>query len=105
VHGLVDAGGAVWSRKWERDLGLDVHPSVVLFWPGTNILYVGVDQYPNLNDPSRVLQIETVNGNVVTDVMLETSPQAVGAPSLDIINNMLHVGSEPGVLYGLGVPF
>jgi hypothetical protein len=105
VHGLVDAGGAVWSRKWpELDLGSS-HPSIALFWPGTNILYVGVDQYPNVGNPSRVLQIDTVSGNVVNDVILESSPQAVGAPSLDTVNNMLHVGSEPGVLYGLGLPF
>jgi hypothetical protein len=38
-------------------------------------------------------------------VTLETGAVGVGAPSLDIGFDMLHVGSEAGILYGVQLPF
>jgi hypothetical protein len=37
--------------------------------------------------------------------LLSGSAVGVGAPSLDIGFDMLHVGSEAGILYGVQLPF
>lgn len=42
---------------------------------------------------------------IVGGVQLESAPQVIGAPSLDSGYDMLHVGSEAGILYAVEVPF
>jgi hypothetical protein len=37
--------------------------------------------------------------------VLESTPQAIGAPSLDVGYGMLYVGSEAGVFYAVALGF
>jgi DNA-binding beta-propeller fold protein YncE len=111
VWGLTDNGtGLVF--KWTNPVqGLD-SPSVVLLKPGTNELYVGVrDIVPaGAPDSAGLLRIDVSladPGLSVASLALESFAAVVGAPSLDVgfSPNVLHVGSEGGVLYAVQVPF
>jgi hypothetical protein len=99
VVGLTDTG-SVLNLKW-TPIGLD-QPSIVLFRPGTNELYVGVRNY---SGAASLLRIDVATGTVAANVALETSQQVVGAPSLDIGYGVVHVGSELGILYAVQLPF
>jgi hypothetical protein len=106
VHGLIDdTGGGGWSRKWPEISLTPGTPSVVLFWGGTNSLYVGVDQHPATGNAGGVLHIDTTTGGIAGSLQLDSAPQVIGAPSLDIGYDLLHVGSEAGILYAVEVPF
>jgi hypothetical protein len=99
VHGLTDTGSAL-SQKWSP-ISLN-QPSIVLFRPGTDELYVGVRDYAGT---ASLVRIDSAAGSVGGSVPLETGPQTVGAPSLDIGYGIVHVGSELGILYAVQLPF
>ncbi len=99
VNGLTDTGAAL-NDKW-TPIPLD-QPSIVLLRPGTNDLYVGVRNY---SGNASILRIDTASGTVADNVPLETSQLVVGAPSLDIGYDVIHVGSELGILYSVQLPF
>jgi hypothetical protein len=99
VVGLTDTGSAL-NEKW-TPITLN-QPSIVLFRPGTNELYVGVRNY---SGAASLLRIDTTTGLVAGNVSLETTQQVVGAPSLDIGYGVVHVGSELGILYAVQLPF
>ncbi len=97
-------GAASLSVNWTFTLG-GFNPSVVLYWPGTSFVYVG----------SRNGELYELDFSAAT---LATPPTfklqvlggglgQVGAPSLDVAvaPQLLLVGSEPGVVYGVEVPF
>jgi hypothetical protein len=83
----------------------DLNPSVVLYWPGTSLVYVG----------SRNGELYELDFTSATPVLPPTHKVQilgdglgqVGAPSLDIgvTPRLLVVGSEAGVVYGVEVPF
>jgi hypothetical protein len=112
VWGLTDSVGTSLGYKWTNPVqGLD-SPSVVLLKPGTNELYVGVrDIVPaGLPDSAGLLRIDVSladPGLSAASLALEGFAAVVGAPSLDVgfTPNLLHVGSEGGVLYAVEVPF
>lgn len=99
VHALTDTGSDL-VRKWPAP-PLN-QPSIVLFRPGTNELYVGVRDYLGA---ASLLRIDTTTGGVAASVALEASQQVVGAPSLDIEYGLVHAGSELGILYAVRLPF
>jgi hypothetical protein len=99
VVGLTDTGAAL-NNKW-APIPLD-QPSIALLRPGTNDLFVGVHGY---SGNASVLRIDTTTGVVAGNVPLENSQQVVGAPSLDIGYDVIHVGSELGILYAVQLPF
>jgi outer membrane protein assembly factor BamB len=115
----------VWSVKddppgelnanWTWQDGLTpLDPSLVLYWPQTDYLYVGAGD-------GRLYQLE-FSGPAPSDpctppscevVVLGDGSDRIGAPSLDIGvvppdvpfgKKLLHVGSEAGVLYAVEVP-
>ena len=77
----------------------------MLFWPQTNFVYVGSKngELYELNFTSATTSIAPTHKLQV----LGAPFGQVGAPSLDIgvTPKLLLVGSEPGVLYGVEVPF
>ncbi|MFI4944821.1 MAG: PQQ-binding-like beta-propeller repeat protein, partial [Burkholderiales bacterium] len=82
-----------------------LNPSVILYWPTTNLVYVGSrnGQLYELDFTSATLAVPpTSKVQVLGDGLGQ-----VGAPSLDIgvTPRLLVVGSEAGVVYGLDVPF
>jgi hypothetical protein len=99
VVGLTDTGSAL-NEKWSP-ISLD-QPSIALFRPGTNELYVGARSY---SGTASLVRIDTAAGSVGGSVALETTQETVGAPSLDIGHGVVHVGSELGVLYAVQLPF
>jgi outer membrane protein assembly factor BamB len=104
VLSITDDGAGTLSEKWRLALST---PSIVLLRPGSTELYVGVMSYPNPtnSDPASLVRINTATGLAESSVPLEAIPQVVGAPSLDTEYNVIHVGSEGGVLYAVQLPF
>ena len=104
VHAVTDTGSG-FARPWpEIDLSPS-SPSVVLYQPGTDRLFVGVDQHPLNGNNAGLLQIDVSTGAIVGNVQLELVPQVIGPPSLDTGFGLIHVGSEAGILYAVEVPF
>ena len=99
------------SLNWHwTDVGLN--PSVVLYWPETNDVYVG-------SGNGRMYQLDFTSAGpgtapASTFRVLGDGLAQVGSPSLDIGvappdvgpgKKLLVVGSESGTLYGVEVPF
>ncbi len=104
IFALTDDGSSLRQNWMLTSLA---QPSIVVLEPGTSNLYAGVSDYSG--KPS-VLQVDKTNGTVVRSVALESTPQGVGAPSLDLgidigSPKMIYVGSVGGVLYAVQLPF
>ncbi len=82
-------------------------PSVILYWPQTNYVYVGGKRREAL--PARLQPTPTRCPPELREARssLGDGVGQIGAPTLDIGVNpkLLVVGSESGVLYGVEVPF
>jgi outer membrane protein assembly factor BamB len=110
VWSVSDAATAMTLRWQWTDGGLN--PSVVLYWPETNYVYVG-------SRNGRLYQLDFTNAGpgtppTSTFVVLGDGRAQVGSPSLDVGvappdvspgKKLLVVGSESGTLYGVEVPF
>jgi hypothetical protein len=73
-------------------------PSPVLFVPGSHYVYVG-------GSDGNLYEIDTLQASPVPKpVMLGNGLAVVGAPSLDRINNLVHVGTEAGIFYAVQIP-
>jgi hypothetical protein len=110
-------GTKVWStsddvspmtKNWEWTVPGGGSPSVVLYWPGTNLVYVG--------GPGKLYELNFENADADTpptskEVALGDGSDQIGAPSLDMAppgapegQGLLVLGSESGVLYAVEVP-
>jgi outer membrane protein assembly factor BamB len=103
VWGLNDTGTAlqtVWDSPY-RVWGIkDVSP--VLFLADTGSLYVGTSEAAASGGGLYRIRVDLANPNSILDArILESTPVTIGAPSLDGPNNLIHVGSEGGVLYAV----
>jgi hypothetical protein len=85
------------------------NPSVVLFRPRTSELYVGVEDIGTVGGPdfAGLLRIDVGTGSIASSLPLEDFVKTIGAPSLDVgvTPNLLHVGSDGGVVYAVEAPF
>jgi outer membrane protein assembly factor BamB len=111
VWSITDTGAPSMALEWKWSDG-GLNPSVVLYWPETNYVYVG-------SRNGRLYQLDFTNAGPGTApassfVVLGDNLAQVGAPSLDIGvvppdvspgKKLLVVGSESGTLYGVEVPF
>jgi outer membrane protein assembly factor BamB len=97
VFGMKDDGTALTPLWSPINLG---SPSIPLQWPGTDFLYVG-DGNGNL------VEIDVKTGTVIKSIKLSALDVQIGAPSLDNVNRLVHVGSAVagGVIYAVRVPF
>ncbi len=92
---LRDNGGSV-TKNWDTSaIGMG-KPSTPLFVPGTNAVLVG-------SDNGRLYQLNATTGSVAGFVQLGDGLSGVGAPSFDVANGMILVGSEAGS--SMGSPF
>jgi hypothetical protein len=73
-------------------------PSIPLQMPGTDFLYVG-------DGNGHLVEIDVKAGVVVKSVTLAKDGVQIGAPSLDNVFKVVHVGSDDGVIYAVRVPF
>ena len=104
LWGLTD-DGTVLGDRWTPQTFVPFpgqKPSVVLLWASQGYLYVGADNY--FGGDSGVVQIHVDTPGAATFQVLDPAPLVIGAPSLDIGHNLLHVGSEAGILYAVEVP-
>ena len=90
--------------SWTWTLG-GLNPSLILYWPGSNFVYVG-----SRNGALYELDFSAATPTTPPTFKLQTLGDGsgqVGAPSIDIgvTPSLLVVGSEPGVVYGVEVPF
>lgn len=100
VWGVTDSGGAAMTNKFAGgiSLGAGVRPSAVLFVPGSHYVYVG-------GSDGKLHEIDVLPAvPVLKAVTLGDGLAAVGAPSLDRIHGLVHVGSAAGVFYAVQVP-
>jgi hypothetical protein len=98
VWRLTDSTGG-WVNPWGPGVGVSVaNPSPPLLWPGTTRVFVG-------GGDGKLHQLRTSDG-AVQSLALDYDPTAfvVGAPSLDLDFNLVHVGSVRGVFYAVQVP-
>ena len=95
VFGLKDDGTQLTPLWPEIFLG---SPSIPLQMPGTDFLYVG-------DGNGHLIEIDVKAGVVVKPLTLAKDGIQIGAPSLDNVNKMVHVGSVKGVIYAVSVPF
>ena len=93
------------TKKWEwAPGGPTPNPSIVLYRPQTNLVYVGA-----ANGELYELDFTSATPSTAPAQNLQIlggGQGQVGAPSLDLgPPPLLIVGSEPGVLYAVEVPF
>jgi outer membrane protein assembly factor BamB len=94
------------TKNWEWTAG-GLNPSLVLYWPQTNYVYVG-------SANGKLYQLDFSSADLATPPTAipltlgdGVATGQIGAPSLDIgvTPRLLVVGSESGVLFGVAVPF
>ena len=99
VWGVTDTGAALMTNKFGPiNLPAAAKPSPVLFLPGNHYLYVG-------GSDGKLYEIYVLPAvPVLKQVPLGNGLAVVGAPSLDRIYNLVHVGTEAGIFYAVQVP-
>ena len=99
VWGVTDGGGPLMTNKFAGpiSLGATVKPSPVLFVPGNHFVYVG-------GNDGKLYELDVLGAPGIKSVTLGNGLAAVGAPSLDNVYNLIHVGSEAGVFYAVQIP-
>jgi len=99
VWGVSDGATMLDNLGGGVSLGAGVHPSPVLFVPGSHYVYVG-------GSDGQLYEIDVAGAPVVKPVALGDGLSVVGAPSLDrgFSPNLVHVGTEAGVFYAVQVP-
>jgi hypothetical protein len=95
VWGVKDDGTLLAPLWAPINLG---SPSIPLQMPGTDFLYVG-------DGNGHLVEIDVKAGVVVKSVTLAKDGVQIGAPSLDNVFKVVHVGSDDGVIYAVRVPF
>lgn len=100
VWGITEIAGSL-ANKFGAGIALPggAAPSTLLFHPASHYVYVG-------GSNGWVYQIDTLASPPSADyaVQLGPSPLTIGAPSLDNVHSLLHVGSEPGTFFAVQVP-
>ncbi len=103
VWSVVDAAGT-FTKNWDWNAAGALQPAAVLYWPGTDLLYVG-------SQDGMLYELDftaatTVTPPLVKQLQLGNGSDHIGTPTLDIgvTPELLLVGSESGVLYAVEVP-
>jgi hypothetical protein len=98
VWGVTDTGAATMTNKFGSAISLfgGAKPSAVLFTPGSHYLYVG-------GSDGNLYQFDVLGGPVET-VTLGNGQAVVGAPSLDRVFSLIHVGTEAGIFHAVQIP-
>ena len=98
---LLSTNTKVWSLdatgvpNWSVPLP---SPSIPLFAWGTSYVIVGAGD-------GKLYQIDANNPALITSATLgDGSPTSVGAPSLDLLNSVIYVGTDAGIIYAVDFP-
>ncbi len=95
VHALTD-GGSSATEKWQ--VTSIPSPSTPLFVPGTQYLLIG-------GGNGRLYQLDLATTPPVSSFeVLGAGTAAVGAPSFDLTNQLIYVGTTRGAIYAVDFP-
>jgi hypothetical protein len=72
-------------------------PSTPIVIPDTTDVLAG-------GSDGRLYQLDTVSPLPSSNVTLGDGTAAVGVPSIDLLNSMVYVGTDQGVIYGVLLP-
>jgi outer membrane protein assembly factor BamB len=72
-------------------------PSTPTVIPGGSVVLAG-------SSDGKLHQVDTVNPATATSVVLGDGLAAVGIPTVDLLNSMVYVGTDEGVVYGVLLP-
>ncbi|MGH9389246.1 MAG: hypothetical protein ACRD1Z_06480, partial [Vicinamibacteria bacterium] len=72
-------------------------PSILLQPPDSPYVVVG-------SGNGRLYQIDISSPGTPSSVVLGLGNAAVGAPTMDLINSMIYVGTEAGIVYAVSYP-
>jgi Glucose / Sorbosone dehydrogenase/PQQ-like domain len=100
VWGVTDTGAGSMTNRFGGPINLPggATPSPVLFVPGSHFVYVG-------GSDGKLYEIDVLPATpVLKSVTLGDGQATVGAPSLDRVYNLVHVGTVAGVFYAVQVP-
>jgi outer membrane protein assembly factor BamB len=92
----VTTGGA-FNPGWPVVAASVPSPSTPIVLPG------GLDVLAGSSD-GRLHQLDTVSPIPTASVILGDGTAAVGSPSVDLLNTMVYVGTDQGVIYGVLLP-
>ncbi len=96
VWSLAD-GGATVAVNPNWPVTTIPSPSTPLYVPGSSDVIVG-------SGNGNLYQLDVINPASPKLVTLGAGTGAIGAPTLDIINSMIYVGSDEGTIYGVFYP-
>ncbi len=97
---LLSTNTKVWSLdasgvpNWSVPLP---SPSIPLFAWGSSYVIVGAAD-------GNLYQIDANNPAMITSATLGDGTQSVGAPSLDLLNSVIYVGTDGGIIYAVDFP-
>jgi outer membrane protein assembly factor BamB len=85
------------SENWNVDATVIPSPSTPLYVPGTTNVFVG-------SSNGKLYQIDVNTPLPVKSITLGSGAEAVGAPTFDLLELMIYVGTDAGVIYGIHYP-
>ncbi|MCG6921990.1 MAG: DUF11 domain-containing protein, partial [Acidobacteria bacterium] len=101
VWGISDTGAPNMPNKFPSGISLGgggVTPSSLLFVPGSHYIYVG-------GSDGSLYEIDVLGAApTLKSQPLGDGLATVGAPSLDWLYSLIHVGTEAGIFYAVDVP-
>lgn len=89
--------GPAYNPAWQLTSTDIPGPSTPIFVPGTGKVLVG-------SSDGHLYQFDAFSPLPTTRVQLGDGSSAVGVPSVDIVNSMIYVGTDEGVIYGVTFP-
>ena len=98
IWSIADSGasGAV-NLGWPVTSAEVLSPSTPLYVPGSSMVIVG-------SGDGNLYQMDVITPLPTSSVTLGDGTAAVGAPTMDLLNSMIYVGSDEGVIYGVEFP-
>jgi len=95
----INDDGSSATVVWSIQLGAGVTPSTPMYLPGADRLLVGASN-------GRLYQLDTTQTPPATTtyVTLGAGNAAVGSPAFDVVNDVIYVGTEAGVIYAIDWP-
>ncbi len=98
IWSIADSGGSgAVNSGWPVTSAEVPSPSTPLYVPGSTMVIAG-------SGDGNLYQMDVITPLPTTSVTLGDGTAAVGAPTMDLLNSMIYVGSDEGVIYGVEFP-
>jgi outer membrane protein assembly factor BamB len=93
----VDDLGTGYNVNWQVPSANVPGPSTPVYVPGTGKILVG-------SSDGHLYQLDAFTPLPATRVQLGDGSAAVGTPSMDVLTDMIYVGTDEGIIYGVTFP-